>query len=93
MYITKEGKDWFEEAALLIKTQKTKRTPITVECEIWITTYTSTRRDADGNNKPILDALEHNGVIENDYLFNEVHAVRHKCKKGEDRVEIEILGY
>jgi Holliday junction resolvase RusA-like endonuclease len=93
MYITKEGKAWFEEAAYDIKKQYKKRHPIEVECEVWVNVYTSTSRDADASNKPILDALEHNGVIVNDKLFYGVHAMRYKCKKGEDRVEVEIMGY
>lgn len=93
MYITKEGKDWFLETQQEIRKQRTRVSPITSECEIWITVYTSTRRDADGSVKPILDALQKNEVIENDYLFFGVHALREKCKKGEDRVELEILGY
>jgi Holliday junction resolvase RusA-like endonuclease len=93
MYISKEGKDWFLETEQAIKKQRTRKTPIDSECEIWITVYTSTRRDADGSVKPILDSLQKFGVIENDYLFFGVHALREKCKKGEDRVEIEILGY
>lgn len=91
MYITADGKAWFKEAAILIKQQYGRRSPIKEECEIWLTTYTSTRRDADANNKPVLDALEENGVIENDYLFFGVHAVRERCQKGEDRVEVEIF--
>ena len=93
MYLTKEGKDWYKESELMIHKQVKKPTTITKECEIWITIYTSTRRDADGSTKPILDVLQKTGIIENDYLFYGVHALREKCKKGEDRVELEIMGY
>lgn len=93
MYITKEGKEWFALNEGLIMKQKTRKTPITSECEIWITVYTSTKRDADASTKPIQDAFQHAGVIEDDYLFFGVHALREKCKKGEDKVEVEILGY
>lgn len=93
MYITKEGKEWQRDAEIEIKKQYKKKTPITAECEVWINLFTSTRRDADGSIKPVLDILQSTGIIENDALFYGVHAIREKCKKGEDRVEVEIMGY
>lgn len=92
-YVTKEGTAFFEEAALAIRKQYRKKSPIEVECEVWIKVYTSTRRDVDGSAKPILDALQKNGVIKNDMLFYKMDIERVKCAKGEDRVEIEIMGY
>ena len=91
-YITKEGKDFFDEAEKQIKKQWKKK-PIDVECEVWLTVFTSYKRDADGSTKPLLDALQKYGVIKNDSLFYGVHSIREMCKKGEDRVEIEIMGY
>jgi Holliday junction resolvase RusA-like endonuclease len=93
MYITKEGKAWFAQAKQIIKETIKTRKPITVPCEVSITVYTSTQRDTDGSTKPILDALEENGIVENDRLFTAVLAYRERCKKQEDRVEIEIMGY
>ena len=94
MYISKEGKDWQLAAKIAIKEQKPPRTPIIkAECEVWVTTYTSAWRDTDASTKQTLDILQHAGVIENDKLFYAVHADRRKCKKGEDRTEVQILGY
>jgi len=93
MYISKEGKDWQEESLWKIKQQRTEKTPITTECEVWITTYTSTWRDADASTKQTVDILQTAKVIENDKLFYAIHALREKCKKGEDKVVVEILGY
>jgi Holliday junction resolvase RusA-like endonuclease len=90
MYITKEGKEWIAENTLLIKSQWKKKTPITQDCEIWIIVYTSTKRDADGSTKPIMDIFQKVGVVENDYLFSRVHAIREKVAKGEDKVVVDI---
>lgn len=91
-YITKDGKTFFAEAEKTIR-QQNKKKPITEECEIWINVYTSTRRDVDGSIKPILDVLQKAEVIVNDYQFYSLHATREKCAKGEDRVEVELMGY
>jgi Holliday junction resolvase RusA-like endonuclease len=37
-----------------------------------------------------MDSFQKNGVVENDYQFTCIHAIREKCKKGEDRCEVEI---
>lgn len=92
MYISKEGKEWQRISLLALKKQQTEKT-ITKDCEVWITTYTSTWRDTDASTKQTLDILQTAGIIENDKLFFAIHAIREKCKKGEDRMEIEILGY
>lgn len=92
MYISKEGKDWQLEATAALRRQYRGK-PIVDPCEIWINVFTSTRRDVDGSIKPVLDLLQSARVIENDNLFYALHTTREKCKKGEDRVEIEILGY
>jgi Holliday junction resolvase RusA-like endonuclease len=91
MYITALGKAWFVEAEKIIKKTYKRKKPIEVPCEIYVNVYTSTMRDADASNKPILDAMEHNGVIKNDRLFEACLAFRHKCKRGEDRVEVEVI--
>lgn len=90
MYITKEGKDWFSEAEKIIKKTYRRKSPITTESEVFITVHTSTRRDAQAADKAILDSFEKYGVVENDYLFNPIHSIREKCKRGEDYVEVEI---
>lgn len=92
-YITADGKKFFEDAAEAIKKQWKKKTPIDKECEVWIQVYTSRLRDVDGSAKPVLDALQKNNVIKNDSLFYKMDIERIKCAVGEDRIELEILGY
>jgi len=91
-YITKEGKLFFEEAEKIIK-KTWKKKPIEAPCEIWIQVYTSRMRDVDGSAKPILDSLQKSGVIKNDSLFYKMDIERFSCKVGEDRVEVEVMGY
>jgi Holliday junction resolvase RusA-like endonuclease len=93
-YITREGKVWFEIAGELLKKKYKKKTPIKTEVEIWIVLYTNYyRQDVDNIAKPILDALQKNGVLENDALVYKIDIEKYKCKKEEQRVEIEIQGY
>lgn len=91
-YVTKEGKLFFEEAEKIIK-KVWKKKPIEAPCEVWIQVYTSRMRDVDGSAKPILDALQKNGVVKNDSQFYKMDIERFSCKVGEDRVEVEIMGY
>ena len=93
MYVTKEGKEWFEFAGKELKKQWRKKTPIGTPCEIWIELYLAYDRDIDGSNKAILDLLQKNGVIKNDSLFYKMDVEKIKCKKEEARVELEIMGY
>lgn len=93
MYLTQEGKDWFEFAGWELKKQYRKKTPIETPCEIWIELYLAYDRDIDGSCKPILDLLQKQGVIKNDSLFYKMDVEKFKCKKEEARVELEIMGY
>lgn len=93
MYVTKDGKDWFEKAGYEILKQHRKRTPIETKCEIWIQIHVSSDRDVDGSAKPILDVLQKSGVVKNDKLFYKMDIERFKCARGEEKVEVEILGY
>ena len=91
-YIGAEGKAWFEEAGWVIKS-KWKQKTIMVPCEIWIQLYISRDRDADNVLKATLDLLQKTSVIHNDNLFYKIDIEKFKIKKGEERIEIEILGY
>jgi Holliday junction resolvase RusA-like endonuclease len=91
MYISAEGKAWQEAAKKEIAKHWKRKTPIEVPSEIYIEVYTSTSRDCDASTKPVMDIFETMGVIKNDKLFESVLAYRHKCKKGEDRVEVQII--
>ena len=90
IYIGPEGAEWFKRATEVIRKAYRRKKPIETECEIFINIFTSTRRDVDGSIKPIMDSMEKNGVIKNDVLFTAVHATREKCRKGEDRAEVEV---
>lgn len=105
-YITQEGRQWFQEAALLLKAQWRNRKTIEVPCEIWITLYTCRVQDVDNILKPILDLLqkcsvcmsskacEHNKrVVKNDSLIYKLDIEKQKVAKGEERVEFQIMGF
>lgn len=93
-YITKEGKTWFEEAGKILKKKYRRKTPIDTEVEVWVTLYTNYyRQDVDNIAKPILDSLQKNGILENDSLVYKIDIEKFKCKKEEQRVEVEIQGY
>jgi Holliday junction resolvase RusA-like endonuclease len=91
MYISAEGKAWQEASKEIIKKTNKRKKPIEVPSEIYIKVYTSSSRDCDASTKPVMDIFETTGVIKNDKLFEAVLAYRFKCKKGEDRVEVEII--
>jgi Holliday junction resolvase RusA-like endonuclease len=91
-YITKEGREWFEEAGYKLKAQIRKKKPIEVPCEIWINLYTCRTQDVDNVLKPILDLLQKQGIVKNDSLFYKLDIEKHKVKKDEERIEIEIMG-
>jgi Holliday junction resolvase RusA-like endonuclease len=105
-YITAEGRLWFQEAALLLKSQWRNRKTIEAPCEIWINLYTCRVQDVDNILKPMLDLLqkclictsskacEHNKrVIKNDSLIYKLDIEKHKVAKGEERIEFQLMGY
>lgn len=95
MYLTAEGKAWFEESILLVKTQAKKQKMIKNELEVNIDFYTAYygRQDVDGIIKPAQDLLQKAGIIENDVLIYRITSEKFKCKKGEERLEINLMGY
>jgi len=93
-YITKEGKAWFETVAEIYKKEYKRKAPLEVEVEVWVTLYTNYyRQDVDNIAKPILDSLQKNGILLNDSLVYKLDIEKFKCKKEEQHVEIEIMGY
>lgn len=92
-YITKEGKNWFDEAALKLKAQIKKKKPIESDLEITIDLYTARRQDVDNIVKPILDLLQKNNVVVNDSQIYRLTVEKYKCKVIEERVEISLWGY
>lgn len=91
MYISAEGKEWQRQATEIIKKTYRRKSPIAVPSEIYIKIFTSVMRDCDASTKPIMDIFETCGIIKNDKLFESVLAYRFKCKKGEDRAEVDII--
>lgn len=90
-YITKEGKDWFEEASLLLKTQWNKIT-FTEPCGVRIILYTNRMtQDVDNILKPTLDLLQKTGVVTNDNLVWDLHIKKEKVAKDEEKIVIEIF--
>lgn len=89
-YITKEGKEWFNTAALLIASQREDKKTIKSKVRVDIEFYTCRRQDIDGILKPLLDSLEKNGIIENDVLICDLHIKKHKTICSDERVEIII---
>ncbi len=93
-YITKEGKLWFEKVAPILTKHFRRKNPIDTEVEVWIVLYTAYyRQDVDNIAKPILDSLQKNGILTNDSLVYKIDIEKFKCKKDEERVEVEIQGY
>lgn len=94
MYKTQEGKDWIEEAGYKLKSQWKGKKTIEENCELYIEMYTSRmNRDCDNVLKATQDLLQSIGVIKNDSLFYRITVEKYKCKKEEERIEIEIMGY
>jgi len=72
---TPKYKQWREDVGWLIR----KRKPIKwckIELDFYIKHFTTT--DVDNLIKPILDALQENGVIENDKYIVSIKATKHR---------------
>ena len=93
MYMYAEGKAWCEEAMWAIKTQCRNFSMIEEECEVYIDFTYAIRNDVDGIIKPCLDVMQKVGLIKNDSLITYLTVSKEKCKKGEEKVEIEIREY
>ena len=89
-YITKEGKNWFEEAGEDLHKQWKRKTSIKNEVEVFIELYTAYRQDVDNILKPILDLLQKENVIENDSQVTTLNVQKYKCKRTEQKVTVVI---
>lgn len=90
MYMTAAGRDYRENALRQFKDYDFP--VITEKCTIKITAWPPDRRVRDLDNilKPILDLLEHAGVVKNDNQFDDIHIRRGEIEKfGQIYVEIE----
>lgn len=59
-YISKKGKDWFEESQWLVKSQLGEWETISGHVSVDVTMYTCVRRDVDNIGKATLDLLGKN---------------------------------
>lgn len=64
-----------------------ERRPVSVTVHVAFPTYGS---DIDGPVKPILDSLQHSGIVFNDNRVDELHVYRLPPDKARPRVEVEI---
>lgn len=91
-YITKEGKDWFENAGKLLKKQWKKRKMMEEQCEVWVELHTSRRQDVDNIAKPLLDLLVKTGYLKDDSLIYKLDIEKFKVKRDEEKVIIDLFG-
>lgn len=91
-YTSQEGKDWFEEAGYLLKSQWKKRTPIEDEVSVYMKLYICGRYDIDNGNKALFDLLVKQGVLKDDsqITFLQIEKIKVKHKEGQ-KVEVEIV--
>jgi Holliday junction resolvase RusA-like endonuclease len=64
-----------------------KRIPVVVTVRIAFPTFGS---DIDGPLKPILDSLQHSGIVLNDNRVDELHVYRLPPDRSNPRVEVEV---
>jgi len=94
IYKTKEGKDWIEEAGYKLKSQWRGQKMIELPCKLIVRAYTSRmNRDCDNFMKATQDILQDMGVIKNDSLIYKLDVEKFKCKKEEERIELDIVDY
>jgi len=88
-YLKTEGRIWQEKAMWLIKATKPRTLTGQVSLEVHL--YTCRHQDNDSILKLLQDTLQHSGVYEDDYQIFDLHVIKHKCKKIEEKIEVEVL--
>ena len=88
-YLLKEGRDWKETALWIIKTVKVENwdSPVSLTVNL----YTCRHQDNDSVLKVLQDTLQEGKVFTDDYWIYELHVFKHRCKKKDERVEVEVL--
>ena len=81
-FIGKKGKEFRQAVAevCLDLQLSTLDSRLSVHVAIW--PPDNRKRDVDNVLKPLLDAMEHAGVYENDSQIDELHIIRHHTLKG-----------
>jgi len=88
-YITKEGKNWFDNAGILVK-KSWDGTQYDQPCQVRVVLHTCRTQDVDNILKPILDLLQKSGVIKNDSLIYNLAICKIKVPKNEEHIEVEV---
>lgn len=92
MYVTKKGKDWFEDCAGIVKQQTTPTMPLKGPVIVQVTLYTARmKRDIDNVNKALLDLLTKTNIIEDDQwvMRLEMHKIK-VPKVKEEKVVLKV---
>ena len=89
MYKTQEAKEWQEESAWIMGSNVP---PFNGMVKVSIKQYPpdKRRRDTDGIEKLLFDAIEDSGLIENDYQIKKHTTERMECDKENPRLEVVI---
>jgi Holliday junction resolvase RusA-like endonuclease len=85
---TNEYKAWRETFGYLSLRQTKFKNVTKLYVQFFISNFN--RSDLDNMLKPLLDALQECGFIENDNQIKEIHAIKLKCKKGEEKINFEL---
>ena len=88
-YLKVDGRQWQEEALWIIKMHKQKMLVDPVSLTVHL--YTCRHQDNDSILKLLQDTLQRGEVYKDDYLIFELHVIKHKCKFGHEKVEVEVL--
>jgi Holliday junction resolvase RusA-like endonuclease len=87
-YKTKETVEWEREAQAIILSTKGRKKLIG-HVYVGVELFLKYDRDVE-NNKPINDALEDNGIIDNDRQVTHLNVKKYMDKKN-PRIEIEVV--
>jgi Holliday junction resolvase RusA-like endonuclease len=92
MYLSPEGRAWFEEAAWVWKAAKGRRKVITGKIEVCADLFYCRPLDLDNAAKCTLDSMTKSGVIADDNQVDSLVMHRYKVKTmKEERLEVEIF--
>jgi Holliday junction resolvase RusA-like endonuclease len=90
VYLKPAANLWIEESLWIIK-RLGRFEMITTPAVLSIDFYSQLGSDVDNILKITMDLLaKHAKIIKNDNLVHELHVKKFKCKKDEQRIELEI---
>ena len=88
--LSRDGRAYRANAQAALTEQRVTLTPGKVACRITAHQPDRRRRDLDGMLKACLDALEHNGVIDNDADIDDLRITRASVDKANPRLVITV---